>query len=504
MKKRIALALVLTLLLSLAAPALADTELTVWLNHTWYPTDEFIGIIPETIREKTGTTLLPTRAVDDSQLGLMIASGDLMDLTFTDKELSRLSSPELCYSYNELIEKYCPDWQPDPVAIANASAYSTDGNYYFLFSHAFTTEQWRNASAGVPSFGTLCYRQDIAQELGFDPTQFTKIEELDALYAAVHEKYPDMEIMCYGPVTGLQYFQAMYAITPHTDWLQAADGTYQHIINSDNFERMTRKLNEYYRLGYINPDSFAYDESTADGNFYSGKTFSYVNSTQGYARTFTTMGREATGNENFLVLEMNPLGEEASYRLANLGWCGTFISRSCKDPEAAIKLMQYLFSDEGAMLTMCGREGIEYTLDENGVPVFSQEWIDATADEETFATKYNTNFYFGTTGLIEAISRTCTLPQEYQDTYAKIRERIVCEPWYTLAEPKDPDSDEYVIAAKLKDMLKTWTSTLILSDSEEAFEANLTALRDNAQKAGLDELTAYMNVEIPAKKALYE
>lgn len=426
MKKRIALALVLTLLLGLAAPALADTELTVWLNHTWYPTDEFIGIIPETIREKTGTTLLPTRAVDDSQLGLMIASGDLMDLTFTDKELSRLSSPELCYSYNELIEKYCPDWQPDPVAIANASAYSTDGNYYFLFSHAFTTEQWRNASADVPSFGTLCYRQDIAQELGFDPTQFTKIEELDALYAAVHEKYPDMEIMCYGPVTGLQYFQAMYAITPHTDWLQAADGTYQHIINSDNFERMTRKLNEYYRLGYINPDSFAYDESTADGNFYSGKTFSYVNSTQGYARTFTTMGREATGNENFLVLEMNPLGEEASYRLANLGWCGTFISR------------------------------------------------------------------------------TCTLPQEYQDTYAKIRERIVCEPWYTLAEPKDPDSDEYVIAAKLKDMLKTWTSTLILSDSEEAFEANLTALRDNAQKAGLDELTAYMNVEIPAKKALYE
>lgn len=504
MKKGTALALVAALLLGLMAPALAETELTVWLNHTWYPTDEFVGIIPDAIREKTGVTLDPTRAVDESQLGLMIASGDLMDLVFTDQELSRLSNADLCYSYSELIEQYCPEWEPDPVAITNAASYSTDGDYYFLFSHAFTTDEWRNATAGVPSFGTLCYRADIAEELGFDATSFTTIEELDALYAAVHEAYPDMEVLCYGPVTGWQYFEAMFGISPHTHWIEAEDGSYVHVINSQNFENQTRKLNEYYRLGYINPDSFAYDESTADGNMYTGKTFSYVNSTQGYAYTFTTMGQEATGNENFSVLEMNPLGDDAAYRLANLGWCGTFIPRTCKDPEAAIKLMQYLFSDEGAMLTMCGRKGIEYTLDENGVPVFSQEWIDATMDEETFATQYNTNFYFGTTALIEAISRTCTLPQAYQDTYAKIRERIVCEPWYTLAEPKDPDSDEYIISAKLEDMMKTWTSTLILSESEEAFEANLAQLRENAQKTGVDELTVYMNEQIAQKKALYE
>ena len=504
MKKGLTLALVVLLVMSLMGSAMAESNLTVWLNHTWYPTDEFVGIIPETITEKTGVTLTPTRALDDAQLGTMIASGELMDLTFTDKEFSRLSNADLCYSYNELIEKYCPEWKPDPVAIANASSYSTDGNYYFLFSHAFTTEQWQNATAGVPSMGSLVYREDIAKELGFDAPSFTTIEELDALYAAVHEKYPEMEILSYGPVTGLQYFECMFGISPHTKWIDNGDGTYSHVINSVNFEKEMRKLNEYYRLGYINPDCFAYDESTADGYMYSGKMFSYVNSTQGYARTFTTTGRQSTGNPDFTVLEMNPLGEDFTVRLANLGWSGTFISRNCKDPEAAIKLMQFLFSDEGAMLTMCGREGIEYTLDENGVPQFSEEWIKATEDEEEFATKYNTNFYFGTTGLIEAISRTCTLPQEYQDTYAKMRKCIVCEPWYTLAEPKDPDSDEYIIAAKLTDMLKSATATLILSDSDEAFDANLAALRENAKKAGIDELTEYMNKEIPAKLALYQ
>ena len=52
--------------------------------------------------------------------------------------------------------------------------------------------------------------------------------------------------------------------------------------------------------------------------------------------------------------------------------------------------------------------------------------------------------------------------------------------------------------------MKTWTSTLILSESEEAFEANLAQLRENAQKTGVDELTVYMNEQIAQKKALYE
>ena len=55
-------------------------------------------------------------------------------------------------------------------------------------------------------------------------------------------------------------------------------------------------------------------------------------------------------------------------------------------------------------------------------------------------------------------------PYEYSsNVLAKIRARIVCEPWYGLAEPKDPDSDEYVIAKKLQDLMKTWNTTLILS-----------------------------------------
>ena len=67
MKKMLTLVLALVMTLCMTASAIGEANLTVWLNHTWYPTDEFVGIIPEAITAATGTTLTPTRALDDGQ-----------------------------------------------------------------------------------------------------------------------------------------------------------------------------------------------------------------------------------------------------------------------------------------------------------------------------------------------------------------------------------------------------------------------------------------------------
>ena len=63
----------------------ADEPVTLdlYLDFTWFPTDSWTGIIPETLTENGGVTFDVTRSADDSQLGLMIASGDLPDVIFT-------------------------------------------------------------------------------------------------------------------------------------------------------------------------------------------------------------------------------------------------------------------------------------------------------------------------------------------------------------------------------------------------------------------------------------
>lgn len=67
-----------------------------------------------------------------------------------------------------------------------------------------------------------------------------------------------------------------------------------------------------------------------------------------------------------------PIPDEARTIVrANAGWSGMFISKKCKDPEAAIRMIAYMNSEEGQHLALWGREGIEYELGrKRSSPVF--------------------------------------------------------------------------------------------------------------------------------------
>src|SRR5690606_35146227 len=85
-------------------------ELSLFINHTWYPMTEWAGTIAEELTKKTGVKLNVTVAADSEQLPLMIASGDLPDLIFTGRE-PRLETPEMSYDWHELIKEYAPDFE---------------------------------------------------------------------------------------------------------------------------------------------------------------------------------------------------------------------------------------------------------------------------------------------------------------------------------------------------------------------------------------------------------
>lgn len=119
-------------------------ELTVFLNHTWYGTESFTGIIPDEITKRTGIRLVPTKATDYTQLGVLAASGELPDLVFTSQMMDLLSDPDICYAYDELIEQYNVDWDVPTTAQVNAKAFSQDDHYYFVFSHESSNKDWEN------------------------------------------------------------------------------------------------------------------------------------------------------------------------------------------------------------------------------------------------------------------------------------------------------------------------------------------------------------------------
>ena len=50
-------------------------------------------------------------------------------------------------------------------------------------------------------------------------------------------------------------------------------------------------------------------------------------------------------------------------------WGGYSVSSGCKNPEAALKLLDYLVSEEGSMLRYYGIEGVHYTKTSDGIEI---------------------------------------------------------------------------------------------------------------------------------------
>lgn len=471
-------------------------ELTVFLNHTWYGTESFTGIIPEEITKRTGIKLVPTKATDYTQLGVLASSGELPDLVFTSQMLDVLSDPEISYAYDELIADYNVDWDVPTSAQVNAKAFSADDHYYFVFSHTSSNEDWANSSA-VPMVSSVQYRKDMLDELGMKEP--TNLEELDAVFAAVKEKWPD--------VTPLVFAVTTWTLEPFKTWNNCTlqefmlndDGTCDIVAKTDAFKDYLKYCNSMYQKGYINADNFSWESADSAAAMSSGKAFARVGNTQGTNSDILSGLKDIAPDAE--IYEMKPLSD---YPLINseIGWCGTFITKNNEYPEESVRFMQFLFSDEGQRLSQWGREGIEYTMDDRGLPVFSEEW-QASIDNNTNTDEYNTNYYFGGSKILEAAARCAVQPQQYQASNDAIRESYDNQEWYAYAVPKAADGDYKVIYDKMTDYVKTGQAKVILSADDAEFEKNYGEFISQLDAMDVDSLAAFMAPRLSEAKKLF-
>ncbi len=493
----LALAALLTLCaVPLAAIAEArPVTLSCLINHAWYPVSSFTGIIPDEITRLTGVRLDVTIAKDSRQVNMVLASGDLPDLIYTSSQFDTLSDPRVCYDYDELIDLYGVDWTIGDDLRSNAMRFSRDGKVYTVINHYTRTEDWRD-TASVPMTASLMVRQDMLDAM--DGPALNTTDDLMAVYLRVKDEYPDMIPLTFDTTHRFNIFRVYFGLGL-APFIEQADGSYLYFARDPRYADMLAYLNRLYQSGCLLLDNFAATMTQASALYKKGQAFSHSGCTQNYNMNLDLTVKAI--DPAYHSVELAPLAG-AAFSDSNLGWSGTFITRQNRNPEASIRFLAWMFTPEAQRLTQWGREGTDYTLNADGLPVFSDTVLKTVADN-TYNTVYNPWFYFGASAIVESEGRCAMLDlPDYEPTYTTIRNLYDNRPWIVASMPL-PGTREKDIYDRADAMAITSETRVIVSDSDEAFDANLREYLRALDALDIGLLEAHITQNVPAVRPSY-
>lgn len=497
----VSLALSLCLLLAALLPAAALAEerptLELFVNHTWWSLSDWSGSVPEYISDQLGIDIKVTVASDSQQLPLMIGGSTLPDLIYTDNSgnmITILSDPDLCYDWESLVETYVPGYTFDENrASINRAA---DGKFYTIRNNYSTAEELAKYPAALVGVNVPTVRKSIYEALGSPEIKTT--EDFYQLLMQVKETYPDM-IPCVfntnwtGAGQSSCQFLTDFGCVNSDFGLDEETDTVSYYIFQNGRLDYYKYMNKLYRDGLMMAENYAFNNEDESFQYaYNLKCFAYIKGTNADE---LNQKCEALGTDADWVDLNVALNYDSSFKIydSNIGWSGLFVSKSCKNPEAAAKLLSYLFTEDGMRTAFWGIEGTHWNWSEDGTyPVFCEEYSNSDWQKANGLTSW---------GLLSgtwACERLAKYEPNHPDAEARLRlsneakAKTVSCPAVGLIIP-EADSDEQIIKSKLDNMVKTEEMKIFLAESEEACEEAYNAMLNQARNMGADELNAWAN-----------
>ncbi len=176
------------------------------------------------------------------------------------------------------------------------------------------------------------------------------------------------------------FLMAPFQLTPETNKLYVDNGTVKYAPVQDGYREGLRYLNTLYSEGLLNPESFTWNKDAQVNLNEAGDVAvigAFLAQRPGYACDLST---EPFSKKWEQYQSLAPLAGPSGQRIA--AWNPyvqyqtgmTFISSSCSNPEAAFRLIDWLATNEGSMLSAIGVEGEDWRkaeaneLDMDGKP----------------------------------------------------------------------------------------------------------------------------------------
>ncbi|MBB3113139.1 putative aldouronate transport system substrate-binding protein [Paenibacillus phyllosphaerae] len=448
--------------------------------------------------------------VGKDKLNVTLASGDYPDIIMLS-DPARVIADKIAIPLNDLIETYGGDLKKKYGSALNLLKQS-DGNIYHL------TNSYLPEGATPPGFGySLQVRTDIYEALGSP-----KMETADDVYnylKAVKEKYPktpDGQTMYplsgYNRNWGSPYFGmiAMAGSPADSKLYIAPDDSITYWAKAPWAQEVLQFYNKLYREGLIDPEAFTQDYATwQKSKLYPARVAAHIggwNQTYDVLKTYTDAKLPNAEKMYFQnVVFKFPSGDKpAVFSVSKKGNGAIIITDKCKDPEAAMKLLNYLTTEEGNFLAMNGPEGIQWEM-VDGKPTLKQSYLDRwLAGEKQVNIEQETGMAHYARLVGSDLGRTSwgtywilkDDPIATNDTRAQQRDTALSPYWYdatTIGDlMADADMDTLNKQQAVDKRLYENAFSVILAKSEAEFEAEFAKFVRDLDAAGAEQVEAYM------------
>lgn len=303
-----------------------------------------------------------------TQLGLIVASGDLPDIMqirgLYPGGAAAGVSEGIFVDLTSYLEEYAPDYY--------AAIRSSDLCYRLATAADGSVYAFQVLKPTAPAFTRMMYRQDVMDELGLDiPKTLADYEE-------------DFAIMKEAGIAGVNIENTgrnnmlMWPFGITSDWCLDEEGNVQFGQYTEAYRDYLTQMNDWYSKGYIYKDfmsnlsdselnalwvnkvigmySSAVDlaNSLAVGNGFEAVVLPYVRAEEGQSLHFEVTSTEFLPEPNFGT---------------------TVIAADSDNIEAAIRYMNYYYTQEGADLCNWGIKDVHYVEDANGQKTFTDAML---------------------------------------------------------------------------------------------------------------------------------
>ena len=487
------------------------------------------------ITAATGVTLEITYPVSSTgdpseDISLMIAEDNYPDMIYSKASVTNLYEAGALIDMTDLIEQYGP-------------------NIKKMYGDEFDKLKWGSGDEGIYQLSYAGVRGQIFSTGGTCQIQYAALKENDYKYPKTLAEYEAM-IKSYleaHPQTedGLD----MIGITMSAaDWhwmitlgnpagfiADAQPDNGQWLIDENyncTYKHASEDEKEYFKWL-----SRMYDEGILDANFAtqtdedyiaklaSGRVVAITDANWHYGQANAALKADNKLDKTYcglpVVMNADDKAPTLMYQGLQVGY-GLAITKSCEDPVRAIQFLDYLCSDEGAVLYRWGVEGENYFLDENGKRYRTPEEIAKAQSDPDYSKNTGISNYTGFPiygdGVLDDNGDYMT-PTSRESVIAEYNEeeKAACEAWgVEMLIDIFPQPDEfetppysplwaYAIPQELSNNVTkldeiAWPGLVkCVTEPEASFEDNWNAMIEDLKANGLEE-TNQMMTEFLATK----